>query len=64
MMNDINKKVRKCKLCGKTIVGHNWIGICKGCKKKIFDKGITLAGLSVLFAGTFKFGTNVFNEKK
>lgn len=33
MMSKNNNEERKCKMCGKTIVGKNKTGICSACKK-------------------------------
>ena len=34
MMSKNNNEERKCKMCGKTIVGKNKTGICSACKKE------------------------------
>lgn len=39
MMSKNNNEERKCKICGKTIVGKNKTGICSACKKKAGDTG-------------------------
>lgn len=44
-MNKDNKDARKCKICGKTIVGRNKTGICSACKKKAGDTGVTALGV-------------------
>lgn len=50
-MNKNNKDARKCKVCGKTIVGRNKTGICSACKKKAEDTGVTALGV-LGFIGT------------
>ena len=40
-MSKNNNKERKCKICGKTIVGKNKTGVCSACKKKTGDTGVT-----------------------
>lgn len=44
-MSKENEEIRKCKICGKTIVGKNKTGICSACKKKAGDNGVTVLGV-------------------
>ena len=46
-MNKNNGEERKCKICGKTIVGKNITGICSACKKKAGD-------FLYLFTGSYR----------
>ena len=45
-MSKNNDEERKCRICGKTIVGKNKTGICAACKKKAGD----ITGVAALFA--------------
>ena len=45
MMSMSNDEERKCRICGKTIVGKNKICICSACKKKVGDTGVTVMGI-------------------
>lgn len=47
MMNKNNNE-RKCKQCGKTIVGKNRFGICSACMKKDSDNGLKTFGALTL----------------
>lgn len=51
-MNSHNDEVKKCKLCGKTIVGKNKTGICNACKKASGDKGLRFIGALTVISGT------------
>ena len=51
MMSKNNNEERKCKICGKTIVGKNKTGICSACKKKAGDTGVTVMGVLALIGG-------------
>ena len=42
-MSKNNNEERKCKICGKTIVGKNKTGICSACKKKAGDTTVIFA---------------------
>ena len=44
-MSKNNYGERKCKICGKTIVGKNKTGVCSACKKKTGDTGVTALGI-------------------
>ena len=52
-----NNNERKCKLCGKTIVGRNKIGICSACKKKTNNtvlSALPLIGVTLTIVKAFK----------
>ena len=52
MMSKNNNEERKCKMCGKTIVGKNKTGICSACKKKAGDTaGVAVMGVLALIGG-------------
>ena len=55
MMSKNNNEERKCKMCGKTIVGKNKTGICSACKKKAGDTGVTVMGVLALIGGLYPF---------
>lgn len=50
-MSKNNGEARKCKICGKTIVGKNKTGICSACKKKTGDVGVNVMGGLALIGG-------------
>lgn len=50
-MKKKNEEERKCKFCGKTIVGQNKSGICSACKKKAGDTSVTVLGVFALLGG-------------
>ena len=62
-MNDNQKEVRKCKICGKTIVGRNKTGICTGCKKKAGDNGVAALGVFALIGGNVCTVIKAFTKK-
>ena len=49
MMSKNNNEERKCKICGKTIVGKNKTGICSACKKKAGDTGVSIGKHEVIY---------------
>jgi hypothetical protein len=62
-MSKENDEIRKCKICGKTIVGKNKTGICSGCKKKAgHDKPLRQTAWAVFFWA--KPGTGVYAAYK
>lgn len=55
-MDKNNNEERKCKMCGKTIVGKNKIDICAACKKKAGDTGVAVLGvLALIWTGVKAF---------
>lgn len=61
MMNKNNNE-RKCKLCGKTIVGRNKISIlCSACKKNVGNT-TALGALPLIGVGTLKI-VKAFKKK-
>ena len=56
-------QVRKCKICGKTIVGKNKTGICTACKKKAGDAGVNLLGILALVGGGIWTTIKAFTRK-
>lgn len=50
-MSKNNDLERKCKMCGKTIVGKNKTSICSACKKKAGDTGVAALGIISLISG-------------
>ncbi len=63
MMRKNNNEERKCKICGKTIVGKNKTGICSACKKKAGDAGVTVMGVFLLVGGTIWTGVKAFTKR-
>ena len=63
MMSKNNNEERKCKMCGKTIVGKNKSGICSACKKKAGDTGVTVMGVLALIGGAIWTGVKAFTKK-
>ena len=66
MMYKNNNEERKCKICGKTIVGKNKTGICSACKKKAGDTGVTgvtVAGVLALIGGAIWKMVKTFTKK-
>ena len=62
MMNTNNNE-RKCKMCGKTIVGNNKTGICSACKKKAGDTGVTALGVLAVIGGGIWATVKAFIKK-
>ena len=62
-MDKNNGEERKCKICGKTIVGKNKMGICSACKRKAGDTGRTVMGVLVLVGGAIWTRVKVFTKK-
>lgn len=58
-----NKEDKKCKVCGKTIVGKNKTGVCASCKKKAGDTGVTALGVIALIGGIIWTGVKAFTKK-
>ncbi len=58
-----NNEERKCKICGKTIVGNNKTGICSACKKKTGDKGVAAMGILAVISGIIYTAVKVFTKK-
>lgn len=50
-MKENSDEVKRCKICGKIIVGENKTGICGECKKKIGDGGTAAAGVLTIIGG-------------
>ena len=63
MMSKNNNEERKCKMCGKTIVGKNKTGICSACKKKAGDTGVTVMGVLALIGGAIWTWVKAFTKK-
>lgn len=62
MMSKNNDEERKCKICGKTIVGKNKTGICSACKKKAGDQGAVI-GVFAVISGVIWTGVKAFIKK-
>lgn len=62
-MGKNNDGERKCKICGKTIVGKNKTGICSACKKKAGDTGVTVLGVITLIFGAIWTAVKAFTKK-
>ena len=63
MMRKNNNEERKCKICGKTIVGKNKTGICSACINKAGDAGVTVMGVLLLIGGTIWTGVKAFTKR-
>ncbi len=50
-MSKNNGKEKKCRICGKTLVGKNKTGVCSACKKKAGDTGGTIVGILGVIGG-------------
>ena len=64
MMSKNNDDERKCKICGKTIVGKNKTGICAACKKKAGDTGVSVMGVLGLIGTTVWAGVKIFTKRR
>ena len=62
-MSKNNGEARKCKICGKTIVGKNKTGICSACKKTTGDTGVTVMGVLAVIGGAIWTGVKAFTRK-
>lgn len=62
-MSEKTNKERKCRFCGKTIVGNNKIGICSACKKKAGDTGLNIIGLGSVIGGSIWAIIKAFTKK-
>ena len=62
-MSKGTEEERKCKICGKTIVGKNKTGICSACKKKAGDTGVTVLGVLGLIASGVWTAVKAFTKK-
>ena len=62
-MSKENEEIRKCKICGKTIVGKNKTGICSACKKKAGDTGVTALGVIGLIGSGIWAAVKAFTKK-
>ena len=62
-MSKNNAEERKCKICGKTIVGKNKTGICSACKKKAGDTGVTVLSVLGLVGSTAWGFVKAFTKK-
>ncbi len=62
-MNKHNDEVRKCKICGKTIVGKNKTGVCSACKKKTGDKSVATVGILAAISGIIFTVVKAFTKK-
>ncbi len=62
-MSKENEEIRKCKICGKTIVGKNKTGICSACKKKAGDTGVTVLGVLGLIGSSIWTVVKAFTKK-
>ena len=58
-----NNEERKCKICGKTIVGKNKTGVCAACKKKVGDNSVTAFGVLALIGGGIWTVVKAFTKK-
>lgn len=58
-----NTEERKCKMCGKTIVGKNKTGICSACKKKAGDTGVNALGIIGIIGTVIFTGVKAFTKK-
>lgn len=63
MMSMNNEEERKCKICGKTIVGKNMTGVCSACKKKAGDTGVTALGVLALIGGVIWTAVKALTKK-
>ena len=50
-MNKNIEEERKCKMCGKTIVGNSKTGVCSACKKEVGDTSMNALGILVVIGG-------------
>ena len=50
-MSKNNEEEKKCRICGKTIVGKNRTGVCNACKKKAGDTGVKALGILSFLGG-------------
>lgn len=62
-MSKETEEIRKCKICGKTIVGKNKTGICSACKKKAGDTGVTVLGVIGLIGSGIWTAVKAFTKK-
>lgn len=62
-MSKNNGEERKCKICGKTIVGKNKTGICSVCKKKAGDTSVTVMEVLALIDGAIWTVVEAFTKK-
>ena len=62
-MSKNNNDARKCKICGKTIVGRNKTGICSACKKKAGDTGVAVLNVLGVIGTTALVLVKSFTEK-
>ncbi len=58
-----NNKEKKCKICGKILVGNNNTGICSACIKKGGDTTVTAAGIAALILGSIIAVIKIFKKK-
>lgn len=58
-----NNETKKCKFCGKTLVGKNKTGICSSCKKRAGDTGVTAVGILSLIGGGIWAAVKIFTKK-
>lgn len=56
-------EVRKCKMCGKTLVGKNKLGICSACQKKTGDTGITVLGVGSIITAVIVGAIKWFGKR-
>lgn len=61
-MSKNNEEERKCKICGKTIVGKKKTGVCAACKKKVGDTGRNALGV-LAFGGGIWAAVKAFTKK-
>ena len=60
-----NEEQRKCKKCGKTIVGKNKLGLCSACKKENEEKGVIIGTVIVtVVTAALGFVAKLFNKKE
>ena len=62
-MNKNNDEEKKCKICGKTLVGKNKTGVCSACKKKAGDTGVTAFGILSFLGGAIWAAVKVITKK-
>ena len=51
-MNKNNNEEKKCRMCGKVLVGKNKLGLCSACKRKTGNVGVAAMGALALIGST------------
>lgn len=62
-MSKNNSDERKCKICGKTIVGKNKTGVCAACKKKAGDTSVSVMGALAVIGGIVWGGVKLLTKR-